>query len=217
MIQNYDALTVGKYEAIQHALRDHAGDINRRNLAILSILTDKSEAELLDMPVSRFRALMDKASFLRRPLRAAPLRKSYTLGDMTLRPVADIQKITTAQYIDFQTLAQQPEEPVAQLVSCLLLPEGRRYNTDYDMADVHRAIRDFMLITEAQGLLAFFFETSRRSMLNTLRSSAATLKRSARKARTKRKQITTAMLEVQMSILLLRAGAGRRMSTPLLK
>lgn len=215
MIQNYDTLTVGKYEAIMRAQRSHADDINRRNLAILSILTDKSEEELLDMPVPQFRALMDKASFLRRPLRAAPVCKTYALGDMTLRPVADIDKMTTAQYIDFQTLAKQPEESVAKLVSCFLLPEGHRYNTDYDMADVHRAIRDHLSVSEAQGLLAFFFETSRRSMLNTLRSSVATLKRANRKKRNRR--VTTAMLELQMSILSLRAGAGFRMSTPLLK
>lgn len=77
MIQNYDALTVGKFEAIQRALRDHADDLHRRNLAVLAILTDKSEDELLDLPVPKFRALMDKASFLRRPLRVAPVdRKS---------------------------------------------------------------------------------------------------------------------------------------------
>lgn len=215
MIQNYDTLTVGKYEAIVRAQRSHADDINRRNLAILSILTDKSEEELLDMPVPQFRALMDKASFLRRPLRSTPVCKTYALGDMTLRPVADIDKMTTAQYIDFQTLAKQPEESVAKLVSCFLLPDGHRYNTDYDMADVHRVIRDHLSVSEAQGLLAFFFETSRRLMLNTLRSSVATLKRANRKKRDRR--VTTAMLELQMSILLLRAGAGFRMSTPLLK
>ncbi len=217
MIQNYDALTVGKYEAIQRALRDHADDIHRRNLAILSVLTGKSEAELLDMPVPKFRALMDKASFLRRPLRAAPVRKTYTLGEMTLHPVADIDKMTTAQYIDFQSFAGQPEEPVAMLVSCFLLPEGRRYNTDYDMAEVHRVIRDFMPIAEARGLLAFFFETSRRSMLRTLRSSVATLKKTARKDKARRKQIATSMLKLRLSILLLNDGAGCRMSMPLLK
>ena len=217
MIQNYDALTVGKFEALQRALREHDADINRRNLAVLAILTDKSEDELLDLPVPKFRALMDKASFLRRPLRPAAVRKTYTLGDMTLRPVADIQKMTTAQYIDFQTLAEQPEEPTAQLVSCFLIPEGHRYSTDYDMAEVHRVIRDFLPIAEARGLLAFFFETSRRSMLRTLYSSAATLKRTARKNKARRKEMATARLNLELSILTLRGTVGRPTFGPLLK
>lgn len=215
MIQNYQSLTVGKYEDIMRAQRRHAGDINRRNLAILSILTDKSEEELLDMKVPKFRELMDKASFLRRPLHPAPVQKTYTLGGITLRVVGDVEKMTTAQYIDFQTLAKASEEPVAELLSCFLLPEGHRYNIDYDIAEVQRAIREELPVTDAHGLLAFFFRTSQRSMLNTLRSSAATLKRANRKKRDP--QITRATMDLHLSILSLRSGAGFRTSMPLLK
>lgn len=215
MITTYDALTVGKYERIQHVLTEHAADIHRRNLAVLSILTDRSEDELLDLPVPQFRALMDRAAFLRRPLRPGPVRKSYTLGRLTLRAVADIDKMTTAQYIDFQTLSQQPGDPVAQLVSCFLLPDGCRYNTGYDMSEVHRAIRDFLPITDAQGLLAFFFKTSRRSMLNILRSSAEILRRAGRKKNEAR--IRTAALNLEAAIHSLSVGDGSPTSTPLLR
>lgn len=215
MIQNYDALTVGKYEAIMRAQRFNADDINRRNLAILSILTDKSEDELLDLPVPKFRELMDGAAFLRRPLRPAPVLKAYHLGEMTLHPVADIRKMTTAQYIDFQTFIKQPEDMTAELLSCFLIPRGHRYNVDYDILEVQRAIREALPITAAEGLLAFFFKTSKQSMINTLRSSAATLKRTNRKKKDMR--MIKAIQEIRMSILSLRAGAGRRMSMPLLK
>lgn len=215
MIQNYDALTVGKYEAILRAEREHADNINCRNLSILSILTDMPEEQLLDMTVPKFRALMDQATFLRRPLRPSPVLKAYTLGDMTLRPVADIQKMTTAQYIDFQTFAKAPDNRTAEMLSCFLVPDGHRYNTGYDIAEVQKAIRESLPVTAAQGLLAFFLETSRRSMLNTLRSSAATLKRTNR--RKKNAAMTAAMRELNKSIHLLSAGAGYPMSTPLLK
>ncbi len=215
MITNYHELTVGKYEAIMEAQHRHADNINRRNLAILSILTGRPEDELLDMKVPQFRKLMDKAAFLRRPLRSAPVRKSYTLGDMTLRVVADIDKMTTAQYIDFQTLAKASDDRLAELLSCFLLPEGRRYNVDYDIAEVHHAIREHMSATDAHGLLAFFFRTSHRSMLSTLRSSAATLSRANRKKNDPR--LTRATIELHLSILSLRSGDGFRTSTPLLK
>lgn len=156
MIQNYDALPVGKYEAIMRAQRDNADDIHARNLAILAILTDKSEDELLDLPVPKFRELMDKASFLRLPLRPAPVAKNYNLGTLTLRPCADIRKMTAAQYIDFQTLAKQSEERTAEMLSCFLLPEGHRYNVGYDIVEVQRAIRKYLPVTSANGLLTFF-------------------------------------------------------------
>lgn len=52
-------------------------------------------------------------------------------------------------------------------------------------------------------------------MINTLRYSAATLKKSNRKK--KNPQITEAITGIRMSILSMRAGAGSRMSMPLLK
>lgn len=215
MIENYNALTVGDYEAIMRAQREHADDINGRNLAVLSILTGKSEEELLDLPLVKFRALMDKAVFLRRPLRPAPVCKSYKLGDMTLRVVADIDKMTTAQYIDYQEWAKRSEDTIAEILSCFLLPHGCRYNDGYDITEVQRAIREHLLSTEAHGLLAFFFKTSQRSMLSTLRSSAATLRRANKKKRSAK--LTTALVELEKSIHSLRDGAGWRTSMPLLR
>ena len=216
MIQNYDALSVGKYEAIMRVQRDYGDDdTNGRNLAILSILSDLSTDELLDMKVPKFRELMDRASFLRRPLRPAPVLKAYTLGNVTLRPVTDIRKMTTAQYIDFQTFAKASEGRIAELLSCFLLPDGHRYNTGYDIAEVQKAIREFLPVTAGQGLLAFFLKTSQRSMLSTLRSSARKLSRANRKKKDPR--ITAATMELNMSIHLLRAGVGYGMSMPLLR
>ena len=215
MIQSYDALMVGKYEAIMRAQRLNAEDVNRRNLVILSILTDKSEDDLLDMAVPKFRELMDKAAFLRLPLRPAPVLKTYNLGGLTLRTCADIQKMTTAQYIDFQTFAKQPEDLTAELLSCFLIPAGHRYNVDYDILEVQRTIREYLPVTAAHGLLAFFLEKSERSTITTLRSSARVLKRASRKTNDPR--ITEATMQLMRSILSLRAGVGRRMSTPCLK
>lgn len=216
MIENYEALTVGKFEEIERVQREYgAEDTNGRNLAILSILSDLSADELLDMKVPAFRAMMDKAAFLRRPLRPTPVLKSYKLGDLTLLPVADIEKMTTAQYIDFQTFAKSSDGRIAELLSCFLLPEGHRYNDGYAIREVQGAIRSFLPITAANGLLAFFFRKSHRSMINILRSSARALRRANRKKKDKR--ITEAMMELNMSILSLRAGVGFPTSTPCLK
>lgn len=214
MIENYDALTVGKYEEIERVQREYGeDDVNGRNLAILLILADISTDELLDMKVPAFRAMMDRAAFLRRPLRPAPVLKHYKLGDMTLRPVADIEKMTTAQYIDFQTFAKAPDGRIAELLSCFLLPDGHRYNDGYDIREVQGAIRALLPITAAHGLLAFFFRKSQRSMINTLRSLAKTLGR----AKKKDARMTEATMLLNTSILSLIAGDGCRTSTPLLR
>lgn len=64
MITNYNSLTVGKYEALLRARADHEGDTNELNLRVLSILSDMTVDQLLDMKVPEFRAMMDRAGFL---------------------------------------------------------------------------------------------------------------------------------------------------------
>lgn len=158
MITNYTSLTVGKYEELIKARAEHEDDTNELNLHVLSILSDMTVEQLLDLKVPEFRAMMDRAGFLCTAPRPAEVAKLYRFGDMDLVPVTDIRKMTAAQYIDFQSIARLGEGHQAELISCFLVPKGKKYNEDYDILDVQRLIREFMPVTAALGLLAFFFQ-----------------------------------------------------------
>lgn len=156
MITNYNSLTVGKYEALLRARADHEGDTNELNLRVLSILSDMTVDQLLDLKVPEFRAMMDRAGFLCTAPRPSEVARQYRFGDLTLVPVTDVRKMTAAQYIDFQNFSNAGEGRQAELLSCFLVPKGMKYNDGYDIFEVQQAIRDFMPVTAALGLLAFF-------------------------------------------------------------
>jgi hypothetical protein len=158
MITSYNSLTVGKYEALLRARADHEGDTNELNLHVLSILSDMTVDQLLDLKVPEFRAMMDRAGFLCTAPRPSEVAKQYRFGDLVLVPVTDVRKMTAAQYIDFQNFSNAGEGRQAELLSCFLVPKGMKYNDGYDILEVQQAIRDFMPVTAALGLLAFFFE-----------------------------------------------------------
>lgn len=208
MITNYTSLTVGKYEELIRARADHEGDTNELNLHVLSILSDMTVEQLLDLKVPEFRAMMDRAGFLCTAPRPAEVAKLYRFGDMDLVPVTDIRKMTAAQYIDFQSIARLGEGHQAELISCFLVPKGKKYNEDYDILDVQRLIREFMPVTAALGLLAFFFSRSQRSTLSTLRSLVRKMSRNP-----KMKETATA---AERLIRSLQNGGGLPMSMPLL-
>lgn len=212
MISRYENLPVGKYEKLIGARAKYGG--NALNLAILSILTGKSEDELLDMKLPEFRALMDKAGFLKTAPTPGPVAKRYNLRGLDLIPVTDTRKMTAAQYIDFQTFAQDQNNRIAELLSCFLVPRGMRYNDGYDVLDVQTAIREDMTITQALGLLAFFLSKSRRSTISTLRSSIKAMKKTNPGMKAKAME---ARMAAEMSMALLQGGDGWRMSTPFLK
>ena len=71
MITNYAALTMGQYQEIDRITRA-GGDELEVQVAILSILTGKTEAELLRLPLPEYTDLAGKSTFLRSPIAEVP-------------------------------------------------------------------------------------------------------------------------------------------------
>lgn len=208
MITNYNSLTVGKYEALLRARADHEGDTNELNLHVLSILSHMTVDELLELKVPEFRAMMDRAGFLCTTPRPSEVARQYRFGELVLVPVTDVRKMTAAQYIDFQNFSNAGEGRHAELLSCFLVPKGMKYNDGYDILEVQQAIRDFMPVTAALGLLAFFLRRLHRSTISTLRSLV--------KKMPKNKQTEETIRMTNRLIRSLQNGDGLPMSMPFL-
>ena len=175
MIDNYKDLKIGKYLEILDTCKA-GGDELDTQVALVAALSGKTEEEILNMPISEYSALARSASFLSKaPELPDKPAKVYEVGGFRLVPVMDAGKITTAQYIDFQTLAKHKEGKVVEILSCLLVPEGKWYNEGYDIADVHTAIQEDMSVADAMGAYAFFLDSCRKSTRDTLYFSAVKL------------------------------------------
>lgn len=158
-IDNYRDLPVGKYEEIVRLCNEEMTEVDRK-VAILSILTGKTEDEILKLPLPTFTEYSAKSRFLEHecPENLIPgVSRSYHLGGFVLLPVTDIRKITAAQFIDFQEFSKQKETKMVEMLSCFLVPRGMDYGEGYDVLEVHQAIRDEMSVAEMLALIAFFF------------------------------------------------------------
>lgn len=179
IIDNYRDLPLGKYEEIVHLCREEMTEVDRR-VAIIAVLAGLTEDEVLHLPLDVFTDYSARSRFVERecPENMVPaVVKSYSLGGMVLVPTTDIRKITAAQYIDFQTFAQDKENHFIELLSCFLVPRGMEYNEGYDVLDVHTAIREEMSVAQAIALLAFFFNGWAKSIRSTLSSSGRMVRR----------------------------------------
>ena len=178
-IDNYRDLPVGKYEEIVRLCDTEMSEVDRK-VAIVAILTGKTEDEVLRLPLPTFTQYSAKARFLERecPENLIPgVARSYPIGGFVLVPVTDIRKITAAQYIDFQTFSKERDTRTVEMLSCFLVPRGCEYNDGYDVLDVHRAIREEMSVAEMLALLAFFFGRFLQSTQTILTSSIRSLKK----------------------------------------
>lgn len=173
IIDNYRKLPVGKYMEIVDLCNTEMDDIDRR-IRIVGILTGLTDDEVLNLPLTQFTEYSAAAKFLDDfcPDNLIPaVSRSYAIGGFVLIPVTDMRKITTAQYIDFQTFSKDKEHNLVEMLSCFLVPRGMDYNDGYDIVDVHRAIRDELSVAEVLALLAFFFKSWATSIRDTLSSS----------------------------------------------
>lgn len=190
MIDNYRDLPIGMYQEICEIDRRTDLEEIARQVSILSILTGKTEEEIYGMPIAEYREIAHKSSFLLHPYEDEILTaKSYKIGAWNLIPVEDYRKITTAQYIDFQTFAADPEKNIVPLLSVMLVPKGKKYNQDYDVMEVQKAIAEHLSVADALSLLAFFFVQFRQSIKDSLifsREMAMKLRDPEKKKRTLR-------------------------------
>lgn len=173
IIDNYRKLPIGKYMDIVALCETEMDEVERR-VKIVAILTGLSEDEILNLPLPKFTEYSAAAKFLDKlcPENLIPaVSKSYPVGGFVLVPVTDMRKITTAQYIDFQTFSKDKEKYLVEMLSCFLVPKGCDYNDGYDIADVHAAIREEMSVAEVLALLAFFFKSWFVSIRDTLSCS----------------------------------------------
>lgn len=174
IIDNWRDLPLGVYLDILNIEKTETDELARQ-VAILSALTGLDGPAVLDLPLAEYKRLRAAAGFLTEPCPDDLLRVAdrYPAGDFVLRPVPDYEGLTVAQYVDFQTFSRMGEQALPQLLSVLLIPNGRHYGDGYDMKAVQAAIRDWINVADALALAAHFFVSSSASIAATLDYSRA--------------------------------------------
>lgn len=176
MITTFADLTLGAMLRLS-AIPDDMDALDRQ-VAILAILSNQTEDEILALPLAEYSRRVAASRFLDRDLPQRLPQRSYKCGPFTLVPVKDFKKITTAQFVDFKTFTDQAggderklSALTVELLSCMLTPEGRDYCDGYDPIDVQAAIRDHLRADDAVALSAFFLARWMRLSRRILASS----------------------------------------------
>lgn len=170
MIDNYNDLTVGKYQEIRVVLNGEIVDEYSTNIQLVSILSDMTEDEVLSLELTQYKALNQKLSFLLQEPPKRMIANVYKIGGYELETMLAIDKMSVAQYVDYQTFVKDTDKFLVEMLSIFLIPKGHKYNEGYDIIEVQKAIRDNLSIVDAMSLSAFFLLWSQSLMKATLTS-----------------------------------------------
>lgn len=207
IIDNYRDLSIGMYlEICEIDSRTDIDDLHKQ-VCIIAILSGMAEEDIYNLPIEDYKELAAKALFLSKEYDGEVLTaKTYIVDRWTLIPVADFRKITTAQYIDFQTFAAEGEKRIVEILSTMLVPKGKKYNQDYDVIELQEALRKHLSVADALSLFAFFFVQYNQLIKDSLTFS----KEMVLQMKDKEKK-ESLLKEIQRTEDLLKDGVGLRM------
>lgn len=173
MIDNWKDLPLGAYKKITEIdPQDEEG-----NLKVLAILEGKTLNDILNAPLTEVKEKVKKLDFLTKKPRKHLIKLKYKLGEKTYRFDCTTKSITTAQFIDF---SQTAKEDLVGALSIFLIPEGKRYNEDYDLDDAKADIEKYLSVEEALSICDFFTTLSLHYLRRTLRKAKKALKQAKR-------------------------------------
>jgi hypothetical protein len=158
------------YKISEVATNDSLEPIDR-NVKILSLLTDTDEDKVWAMDINDAGKEFGKMSWVW----SFKFPKSnpgnlIKVGDRTYSFSTDLQEFSIAQYIDFQTLwpglleENKFNNTYTRVLSILLVPEGKDYNTGYNLKETQDYLLKNLSITKANQIYYFFMISLQRSI-----------------------------------------------------
>ena len=177
-------------------------------VAMIAVLSDLTEDEVLNLPLQDYRLCVSQLGFLlSEPPQPKP-SKTVTVVGRTLTVLLNPTGFTTGQYIDFSNYLKDGEKNLPLLLTTLLVPQGERYGQT-PVEEMEELVLK-LPIPFVLGLTRFFFRRTRSLTIAMLTSLVWTLKRMARKEKEteKKERLLTAVKETNTLLSSVRSGDG---------
>jgi hypothetical protein len=166
---DWNQISISKYYEIKDIVEDKDTDDISKNVQLVALMLDKDEQEVWDMELTEVGEYIKALSFLDKFEIPKNPAMNITLPGYKIRVMKDITKINMAQYVDYQNFMRMPlRESMDKILSIFLIPEGKTYNTDYDIIDLQKTIRENLSFRVAEGLLGFFLRRWGESLVRSL-------------------------------------------------
>lgn len=197
--KNWQQISINDYMELQEIVnREDAVDVE---VGIVALLCGVDEDEIGKLPILEYQRLRREAQFIASfPEVHNKAPKIITIGDKKYDVITNMRKLTTAQYIDFQTYLKMGDgiDNLPNLLSVFILPKGSKYGDEsYDVDKLKNDIKEYLPATTAFEMCGFFQKT----FLNSIRNILFYLELKMRKAKTeKEKEVKKALQEIRLAI-----------------
>ena len=146
--KNWQQITINDYIELQDIIiREEAVDVE---VGIVALLCGVDEDEIGDLTIIEYQRLRREAQFIASfPEVHNKAPKNITIGDTKYEVVTNMRKLTTAQYIDFQTYLKMGDgvSNLPNLLSVFIVPKGSKYgDKSYNIDKLKNDIKEYAFV-----------------------------------------------------------------------
>ena len=132
MQNQWEHITVEDFVKIRAILSDTKTAQEDKMVSLAAIVQGVSEETILNLPLSQAQPVFDAVWGLNEHPKRSKYRSEYSFKGWRLK-VADTRDMSVAQWVDFQTYGKDTEKYLLDILSCALVPKGKKYNDGYDI------------------------------------------------------------------------------------
>lgn len=199
-IKTYNEMPLRVFQKIDK-LRTETKDVVDFEIELMALLCDCGIVTIMDLPIVEYRELLTQAQFIGsfpEVEESCPDRMSINGHNYVV--TKDLTHINTAQYIDFQNYLKM-ENNTAYVLSCFLIPEGKKYMQGYKIDDVVNDILDLDVVS-ALGVCFFFINSYLLSIRTIVSYLVSQMKKEVRKEKDKEKKKKLKMVVKEMTSII---------------
>lgn len=155
--KEWSSVSIDLYKKIAEAQAENVDEMTKE-VIILSLLCECSEDDIWNLNINQVNELRSQLQFLSKlDFKKDVNYKSLKVGDVECDITTDLNKFSYGQYVDFQTYFPQ-DDNIANLLSTILIPKGKKYNDGYDIGEFTNSIKKNVDIVTANSICFFFLK-----------------------------------------------------------
>jgi hypothetical protein len=164
-ITKWEDITLEQYLQIYQLLQVEDKD----EMVLAELLKVVVGEDVEDLPLVKYKEQFIHLDFLKKELPKVSLKKEYIIKGVKYKCNANISDVTGSQYLDYTNYLKENKgiENFAKLVSVFLIPEGKKYNTDYDIDELIDSIEEEMKIVDINAI-SFFLQRQYNAYISTI-------------------------------------------------
>lgn len=150
--KSYKEMPISIYNKLVEITNNDNLEEYDKHFNIIALLTDKNVDEIFDMPLEELNGINNKLEFLNNfeyDKNKKFKNNKIIINNKPYIVIDPSSKLSVAQYVDFQQYTNTEKPDIANILSTILIPEGKTYNKDYDVFETIEDINNNLDIITA--------------------------------------------------------------------